>query len=247
MRDRYYFGTLARQVDFFAFPRTGSHFFNYCTSGLFDLVALPTPGIDNSEAVSRQQELDPAVLEALAARQDGVPYQPVIINQRATGQHGDPARGEHPVVVLIRDPMATVYSYYNAATSRWGAGERIKNVGAWAEEKFGRYHRFYTRALEVLRTGPGILIRFEDLAAGPGPLHDLVRLVGVRPKLEPDLVHRLTRFDSITRPGARTFYRAGDNDAWSRDAAWRGVVPGAPARLDFGAFGYGVAVPSAPA
>ena len=201
MKDRYYFGTLARQVDCFAFPRTGSHFFNYCCSGLFDLVALPTPGIDNPEAISRQRELDPDVLAALAARADGVAYQPVVVNHRATGQHGQPARGEHPVVVLIRDPMATVYSYYKAATSRWGDGGRIKDVGGWAAEKLERYRAFYTCALEVIASGPSLLIRFEDLVEGPGPLRRLVELVGATPKLSPELVHRLTRFDTITRGG----------------------------------------------
>jgi hypothetical protein len=238
VNDRYYFGTLARQVDCFAFPRTGSHYFNYCCTGLFDLVALPTPGIDNPEAISRQQELDPEVLAALSARADGVAYQPVVVNHRATGQHGQPARGDHPVVVLIREPMATVYSYYKAATSRWGAAERIRDVGAWASEKLARYHAFYTRALEVIAAGPSLLIRFEHLADGPGPLRQLVDLVGVTPKLSPELVHRLTRFDTITRAGHRTFYRAGDNDSWRRDAAWCAAVREAGAELDFSVFGY---------
>lgn len=246
MRDRYYFGTLARQIDCFAYPRTGSHYFNYCCSGLLDLVALPTPGIDNPEAISRQEELDPGVLAALAARSDGVPYQPVIINHRATGQHGEPARTEHPLVVLIRDPFATVYSYYKAATSRWGAADRIRDAGAWAAEKLGRYHSFYTRAWEVLAADPArsLLIRFEDLTAGPEPLRRLAELAGVTPKLPPELVHRLTRFDTITRPGARTFYRGGDNDAWRRDSAWCEAVEAAAPALDFDRFGYpGAGVP----
>ena len=38
-KDKYFFGTrLARQLDYYAFLRTGSHFLWNCFTGLFDLV-----------------------------------------------------------------------------------------------------------------------------------------------------------------------------------------------------------------
>jgi hypothetical protein len=240
MKDRYFFGrTLARQVDYFAFPRTGSHFFNYCASGLFDLVALPAPSLDNPEAVRRQEELDPAVLYALDLREEGAPFEPVFINQRATGQHGDPALGEHPVILLIRDPMATVYSYYKAGTERWNMGERIPDAARWAQAKLQRFHEFYSKGLALLNAHPTrcLLLRYEELLAGSEPLHRLVNFVGVRPKLRPEFVHRMTRFDTITRPGPRTFYRQGDNDAWRRDESWRPVIAQA-STPDMRPFGY---------
>jgi hypothetical protein len=39
--------------------------------------------------------------------------------------------------------------------------------------------------------------------------------------LSPSFVHWLTSFERFTKPGARTFYRAGNNDAWREDAEWK--------------------------
>lgn len=225
MKEQYFFGrTLAKQIDFFAFPRTGSHFFRYCTVGLFDLVALPQPSTDDPEAIDRQRELDPLALYILDLREDGVPYVPVCFNARANGQHGIPVLGDCPAVVLMRDPMPTLYSFYRVARDRWG--ERIDRPAAWVRAKAKRYAEFYDAGLAIAAANPGrvLVLRYEDLAASPEALRRLVDFVGVRPKLRPELVHEVTRFERFARPGARTFYRAGDNDAWRSDADWAAIL-----------------------
>lgn len=221
MKDKYYFGrSLARSIDTFAFARTGSHLFRHCTAGLFDLVAIAPPAADNPEAISRQLEVEPAALYALDLREDGVPFSPVMFNTRATGQHGFPKKGPDPMVVIIRDPIPTLYSFFRVSIDRWG--QTIDDPPVWVRAKCQRYSEFYDTASVQLAASPSdsLLIRYEDLIAGPQPLVNLVNLVGVRPKLSPEFVHSILRFDSFVRPGKRTFYRAGDNQAWKSDAAW---------------------------
>lgn len=225
MKDRYFFGrTLARCIDAFAFARTGSHLFRHCTAGLFDLVAIPQPGMDNDEAIARQEEIEPCALYALDLREDGVPYSPVVFNMRATGQHGFPEKGPDSMVVIIRDPIPTLYSFFRVSTDRWG--QSIDDPPLWVRAKFQRYAAFYDTAFEQIAKAPAdsLLIRYEDLLAGTEPLQRLVDLVGVRPKLSPAFVHSVTRFDAFARPGKRTFYRAGDNEAWRSDARWCDIL-----------------------
>lgn len=218
---RYYFGrSLARQLDLFAFPRTGSHFLRYCTVGLFDLVTLPPKAIDNPEAIDRQQELDPDVLYALELREDGVPYQPVIIHTTATGRHGEPVDQQRPAVILTREPIATVYSGWRAAKDRPGFQPIAIPHHQWIQGRFDLYHAWLSKAADLLAAKPAdtLAIRYDELVASPEPLQRLADLLQVRPKLRPALVHKLTRFDLITRPGHRTFYRAADDLAWRNDA-----------------------------
>ncbi len=253
MKDRYYFARCpAKQVDCFAFPRTGSHLLNYCCQGLFDSVWFPTPGFENPEAIARQAEIDATALYALDLREDGVPFSPVHFNHRANGQHGLPVKGEPPALILIRDPVATLYSYYKAATTRWGMNERMGDHAGWVAEKLGSFSTYYRQGLSLVSEHPraALLLRFEELSSGAEGLQRLVDFVGVRPKLSPDFVARIVRFDFFTRPGHRTFYRAGDNDAWRRDAKWVSLME----RLDvpdFSEFGYPAAgahpQPGAPA
>jgi hypothetical protein len=238
---QYYFGRrLARQVDYFAFPRTGSHFLRYCTQGLFDLVAFEHPDLEHEEALSRQAELDPCALYALDLREDGVPFAPVQINAQVTGRHGAPKEGGERVLVLIRDPMSTVYSLHRVMTTRWKPERRIGDLPAWIGGQLEQYGAFYSKAFDVIRASGsrGMLIRYEELVESSEPLEQLVALVGVAPKLTPAFVHWATRFDRFVREGERTFYRAGDNDAWRRDEAWCEALARAP-RPDLSAFGYG--------
>ncbi|MEX2218034.1 MAG: hypothetical protein WD749_04675 [Phycisphaerales bacterium] len=229
MKPQYYFGrTVAREIDYFAYPRTGSHLLRYCTQGLFDLVAVAGPALGSAEAVDRQREVNPGALYALDLREDGVPYAPVLFHTRITGQHGRPVKRENPTVILQRDAMPTIYSYYRVQRDRWGWGARAPEPRAWAREKLDEHRGFYDAAAALKREHPGttLIIRYEDLTAGPAPLRALVQLVGVRPKLSPEFVHGITRFDSFVAgdPAARTFYREGDNDAWKRDAQWRDLI-----------------------
>lgn len=214
--------TPIRRIDTFAFARTGSHLFRYCTMGLFDRVELPRP--DNQEVQSREEEIAPAALHSLSRREEGVPFSPIAFNTRATGQHGFPEKGPDPMVVLIRDPIPTFYSFFKVATERWN--QAIEDPPTWLRAKCQRYITFYQTAFSLIAALPtdSLLIRYEDLTASPEPLRRLVNLVGIRPKLTPEFVHSVTRFESFTRPGKRTFYRAGDNTAWKADPQWRDIL-----------------------
>jgi len=236
--------TLTRRVVYFAFPRTGSHFFRYCTQGLFDLVALPHKDLEHAEAVDRQRELNPDALYALDLREDGVPFSPVLFDGQAAGRHGEPFDTGEPTVVLIRHPIAAVYSQWRVAPARWGHRVPADPV-AWITDRLDAYARFYEGARRLLENAPerSLLIRYESLVASPEPLEALVRLVGVRPKLSPRFVHAVTRFESFVRPDLeRTFYREGTDESWKGDEAWLAHL--ARARIpDLQRFGYHVEIP----
>jgi hypothetical protein len=240
IKNRYFFGrTIAKRIDMFAFPRTGSHFFRYCTQGLFDLVAIPGAAADRAEAIERQRELNPDILYALDLREDGVPFQPVWFNTTAAGQHGLPLAGGAPTVILTREPIATIYSYLRVNRDRPGFGGAPSDVRPWIGETLRAYHAFLSSAQALLSTHPNatLVVRYEELRVSPEPLRRLVALVGVRPKLAPEFVHHLTRFETIAVPGDRTFYRAGDNDAWRKDAGFVSALEGVDipdfSRFDF--------------
>jgi hypothetical protein len=236
--ESYYFGTrLAARFDYYAFPRTGSHYLWACLTGLVDLVFYPNEFVDNPEARQRADELNPHAFYALRLREDGVPYQPVYINAAPQGVHGVPAAGEWPTIILIRDPHPTIYSYYRTATERWGA--KVDDRRAWIRDAYRQYREFYDAALAIGEKAPAktLLLRFEELKADPATLTRIVNFMGVQPKLSPEFVHWWTDFERITRPGTRTFYRGGNNEQWRTDAAWaadlQSVSPG-----DFSRYGY---------
>jgi hypothetical protein len=234
----YYFGTtLAKRCDYYAFPRTGSHYLWACLTGLLDLVFFPNHHVENPEAKQRSEELNPHAYYVLRLREDGVPYQPVYLNASAQGTHGMPAKGEWPVLLLIRDPHPTIYSWYHTAADRWGG--KVEDRVAWMRRAYQHYRDFYAAALDVQKTNaePALLIRYEDLKAGPEPLERLVAFLGVKPKLAPKFVHWWSDFDRFTQAGPRTFYRVGNNEKWREDAAWRADLARAEPG-DFGVFGY---------
>ena len=71
--DGYYFGTrLAVRCDYYAFPRTGSHYLWACLTGLLDLVFFPNEHVDNPEARQRVEELNPYAYYAMRLREDGL-------------------------------------------------------------------------------------------------------------------------------------------------------------------------------
>lgn len=217
----YYFGnTLAKRVDYFAFPRTGSHFLWTAFTGLFDLVFFPNQHVGNPEAMQRSEELNPLAIYAMKLREDGVPFQPVHIDASSQGLHGRPAIGSNPVIILIRDPHPTLYSWYHTATERWGA--QIGDVQAWLRDAYAQFEAFYDQALALQQTHPARvhLIRFEDLKKDSCALKNVTDFVGVQPKLSPEFVFEWTRFDRMTRSGRRSFYRTGDNSHWKTDASW---------------------------
>lgn len=236
--ESYHFGTrLAWRGDYFAFPRTGSHYLWACLTGLLDLVFYPNEHVENPEARQRALELNPHAFYVLRLRDDGVPYQPVYLDAAPQGLHGVPEAGSSPAVILIRDPHPTIYSYYYTATERWGA--QIPDRVAWMRDAYRQYREFYDAAFAVVARQPGraLLIRFEELRAGPATLDQIVKFIGVQPKLSTEFVHWWTDFSRITQPGVRTFYRGGNNEQWRQDAGWKAdlerVQPG-----DFSRYGY---------
>jgi len=238
MKEAYYFGrTLAKEIEYFAYPRSGSHFLFYCLSGLFDMVATLHSELHNQEAISRQAELNEIVLYALDLREDGVLHQPVWIDALSNGIHGLPRPGGKPLIVLIREPVATLYSLFHTSTERWGA--TIPDVGAWLRTTADEYQRFYREAFRLISENRDrcLLLRYEALLSGPDELRTIVDFVGVKPKLSPEFVYRITKFDSFVRPGQRTFYRAGDNERWRQDQRWLEALR-AIEHYDFTDFGY---------
>lgn len=236
--ESYHFGTrLAVRCDYYAFPRTGSHYLWAGLTGLLDLVFFPNEHVDNPEARQRAEELNPHAYYALRLREDGVPFQPVYLNASAQGLHGQPAAGGWPLLILIRDPHPTVYSLYHTARDRWNA--QVTDRVAWLRETYQSYRDFYSKAFALETASPDkvLLLRYEELLASPAPLHRIVRFLGVQPKLSPEFVHWWTDFERFTRPGQRTFFRAGNNGKWREDAAWLADLQRA-APGDFAAFGY---------
>jgi len=220
--ESYHFGTrLAVRCDYYAFPRTGSHYLWACLTGLLDLVFFPNEFVENPEARQRADELNPHAFYALRLREDGVPYQPVYINAAPQGVHGVPTASEWPAIILIRDPHPTIYSWYHTATERWGA--KVPDRVAWMRDAYRQYGEFYDRALALVAKAPArsLLIRFEELKADPAVLRQLVSFLGVQPKLSAEFVHWWTDFERMTRAGPRTFYRVGNNEGWRADPAWQ--------------------------
>jgi hypothetical protein len=109
---------------------------------------------------------------------------------------------------------------YRVERDRWNSLEKLSVE--WVRGELSGYAGFYDKAFEVLdRQGDrGMLLRWEELVAGPWPLERLVRFVGLVPKLRCSYVWSVTRFENFVKPGNRTFYRSGKNDAWKIDPEW---------------------------
>jgi hypothetical protein len=234
----FHFGQLVKTVNGFAYPRTGGHFFAYCLTGLFDYISLPHPYMHNQEAVDRQTELNPEVLYALQLRESAAPFRPVYFEWLSNGVHGVAKESDLATMVLIRDPVATVYSRYRTQREGW---HNLTELSVdWLRAELLHYASFYDEALAVLsrQQDRGLLVRFEDLVAGPQSLDRVTSFLGISPKLEPSFVWRLMRFDNVVKPGARTFYLAGDNAAWATDEGWIAALS-TMQDLSFERFGYG--------
>lgn len=236
--DKYYFGTrLASRLDYYAFLRTGSHFLWNCFTGLFDLVFFENEFVYDEEAMQRRKELEPMALYALKLRSDTVSFQPVFINAAPNGLHGQPQDGPNPIIILIRDPYASIYSLYLTACERWGL--KIDNTAVWIEENFTYYREFYDKAFQLFEDNPDkvLIVSFEALKAKHDELQKIVDFVGVTPKLKSEYVFWWTRFERITKEGKRTFYRSGNNDLWKEDKPWREALEKAQVG-EFSKYGY---------
>ncbi len=233
------FGTrFATRVDYFAFPRTGSHYLSYLLTGLFDLVFFEIEGQDSAEVASRSDELEPWVLYALKLREDGVPFQPLYLDHTPLGVHQAPDRTGSRTMILIRDPRSTLYSWLRLQGDRLGSP--VVDPGRWLDEQWARYQHFYRRALGVRAASPGqtLVLRYEQLVGSVEPLDQICSFLELRPKLRASFVHRLLDFENVVRSDIeRTFYRCGPRDSW-REAPefldWLGTLAGSP----FAEFGY---------
>ena len=228
-REAYFFGNLATELEVFAFPRVGSHYFFYCLTGLFDLIAVNNEHFNNSEAIARQDEINESVLYQLDLREEGIPYQPLIVDPSATGVHGLPRIGAKPAIILVRDPLATLFSFFQVSRSRWGANEELM---PWLRKEAAHYVAFYNRAFELIDAHPGrvLLVRYEDMRIDTaGELARIADYVGW-PVAAEDIARAVadTRFETLSaaedrhgfreRPNsARRFFRRGEAGGW-RDA-----------------------------
>ena len=188
------------------------------------------------EPVQRLKELNPLSSYSLRLREDGIPYQPVFINASANGTHGNPISNGNPTIILIRDPMAVLYSYYKTAKDRWGLEDEPVD---WAKRKVAEYRSFYTDAFKLINNPDPktLLLRYEDLKNSDSELERVVDFISVEPKLHCDFVRYWTEFNRMTADGHRTFYRSGDNEVWKNDTEWRQILDTAQPG-SFSEFGY---------
>jgi hypothetical protein len=236
-RDEYYFGSDLKVIDYYAFPRTGSHLLYYCMTGLFDLVTrMSEEDRKNPEAASRKDELSAEVLYSLELRESGAPFAPVLLNIMKKGLHHPPEPGGNPILMLIRHPLAAAYS---AWCTRKRMGFEIETAAQLAIH-LDCYEKFYDAALELVQRNDvnALLIRYENLVSSCLALDAVAAFAGVRPKLSAQFVHWVTRFDRFVGHGDRTFYKAGDDKVWRESKEFLELLESAGPARDFRRFGY---------
>lgn len=242
----------------FSFPRTGGHFLTHCIRALYDTEpenSDPIGGVawhdqpsgavqgihlrGQAEIADRERELNPITLYALTLRANDGRRSPLNFVHGRTGVHGIPGGllpGEK-AVVLIRDPLATVYSLYRVWRDRWEPDIPFDAGSVYYH--LCEYCRYYDAAIVFKHDNPHNvnIMRFRDLAAGPESLRDLCNFLDHTPKLEPEFVWHMTKFENITTPKARTFYRQGNNEAWRSDPDFFSMLTQV-GEFDFTPYGY---------
>jgi hypothetical protein len=224
----------------FAFPRTGSHFFKYMLSGLYDVQLGYIPIQPSKEVEELVEELNPAALYALRLR-DCFEARPLVVIYNRNGLHGKPGgyiAGEKTVIV-IRDPIATAHSFYRVWEDRWDPDHAHGFNEESLAQNLNEYSAFYDAALDYKAAYPDstYLLRYEEAVRSPQALEDFVAFLGLEPKLSPSFVWSTTRFENFVNPGKRTFYREGNNDAWRKDTRFVDMLKQVGA-FDFCRFGY---------
>ena len=237
----------------FAFPRTGSHFLTYALAGLYDVkevAGVPvavTPQVNEAiaprvseEVLTRYNELNPSAIYALSLRERDAGPAPLLLMTERNGVHGTPGDllDNETAVLLIRDPLATLFSYFRVLRDRW-APESAFDADS-VRINLAAYSEFYDVgwALKQERPSQVALLRYEQLVASSEALRYLATFLNYRPKLTPEFVWEITRFQNIVASGERTFYREGNNEAWKRNPYFVECVRGA-GEFDFTRFGYG--------
>lgn len=247
-----------RTLVIYSYPRTGSHFLTHCIRALYDTGVndlddwsgvqwRAEPGSaqkgihlrGEDEARDRDNEINPLALYALSLRGNCGRRSPLVLDHERNGAHGlpDVPGADERGCILIRDPLATVFSYYRVWTSRWEPGEAFDSASV--RHHLTSYCEFYDRALRVIEESEGrmILLRYEDLVFSSSALQILCNFLSQSPKLEPEFVWHMTKFDNFARTGVRSFYREGKNGAWRTDAAFCAMA-GVLEEFDFRRYGY---------
>lgn len=207
-----------KRIDYYAFPRVGSHYLFHIFSGLFELVLLDSDDFKTTEYLSRSKEIDEIAHYALRLVDLNVPRSsPIFIHPNPNGIHGEPHDFGNPIICLTREPVASIYSLYRLNRDRFN--EEIKDVGLWIRGKFKEYSEFYKCALSIeeKRSSKFLLLKYEDICKSWQQLSEICDFIEEFPKLDPKFVHHITKFDNFTKSENRTFYRDGDNTKWRND------------------------------
>jgi hypothetical protein len=214
-----------KRIDYFAYPRVGSHYLFHCLSGLYNIVMYDMECLQTEETIRRKEELQSEAIYALGLQDPAKPQPiPVHIDPVPNGIHGLPTFRGLPIICLSREPHATVYSLYRLEQDRMH--KTIEKPKVWLQKKFNDYENFYRKAVNLQKQKDESfeLIRFEDLVEDENTLIKLSEFIGLEPKLDPQFVHSVTMFDRLTIKRNRTFYRAGNNERWREDTQFRELI-----------------------
>ena len=207
-----------KRIDYFAYPRVGSHFLFHIFSGLYELILFESEDFKTEEYLARKNEINEFSLYALSLSDlNKSTRQPIFVNPKANGIHGTPIDSGFPIISLIRHPLATAYSYYRLERDRFNRS--FSNEKAWILDKLNEFDKFYTQVFEVKNKikNDMLILNFEDLVSDDKYINNIVDFFNVEPKLDPNFVYNCTKFENFTSNSDRTFYRNGDNEKWLQD------------------------------
>ena len=227
-----------KQFHYFAFPRVGSHFFFHCLTGLYDLILFDSECYHTSEYQKRSDELNPNALYALRLHDLSLgKTQSIYVNPCPNGIHGDPIYSGLPIISLIRDPFATVYSFLNLNISHF----KVESIDyeKFIIQNLDKYTLFYRSLLEISNEHPSelLLIKYENLVSSPETLNTLVEFINTSPKLRPNFVFDQVKFDNLVNPHNKSFFKFGTNSMWRKDERFCAVVK-QYGETRFNKFGY---------
>jgi hypothetical protein len=214
-----------KRFDYFAYPRVGSHFLYHIFSGLYELILFDSESFQTSEYLSRKTEINELSLYALSLKDSQKNFnQPIYINPLANGIHGFPIDCGFPVISLIRHPLPTVYSYFRVLRDR--LNHQFEDRKIWVEDKLNEYLSFYSKVFDLKnKIGTNmIILKYENLISDYKYLFDIIKFINIDPKLDPKFVFKCLKFESFVNDKNRTFYRDADNNKWSEDNVFKGLI-----------------------
>ena len=231
--------------DYFAFPRTGSHYFGLCLQGLYREVlsecgdSVKWSHTRSQEEKTRSNELRPLVLCLLKCGLSNRHLSSVRRNANPGGKlHEAPFYRGNKIVITIRHPYPTIHSLYKLLTERMRLD--IGNIETFIKDQLNAYTSYYGKAAALQKDGaPVLFMRYEEMLQTKEPLAELCAFLQVEPKLPVGLVYFLTRFRVITKMRKRTFYAFGNNDAWKADTRYVDALSSI-APTDLTSLGYSV-------